>query len=242
MDVDGFWWLVTTIGIAGIVRGFTGFGTALIFVPVAGRFLPAADVIVLITLTGVASTAALLPRAWGKAHLSDVGLLLLAAVPTVPVGIWAMTLLDGVIIRWIVAAVAVVTLGSLMTGLRYDGRIRRAVLLAIGSVAGLVGGMTGLTGPVVIICYLASRHGAEAVRANTIVFLAGLDVIIFGALIWGGQASLALVWTAFLLAIPYFITTLIGQALFQPNREGLYRGAAYAVIALAVLTGLPIWS
>ena len=45
----GLIWLLVAIGIAGIVRGFTGFGTALIFVPVAGIFLSPAIVIGVIT-------------------------------------------------------------------------------------------------------------------------------------------------------------------------------------------------
>ena len=41
--------------------------------------------------------------------------------------------------------------------------------------------------------------------------------------------------------MPYFTTTMIGQSPFDPHRERLYRWAAYGVIGLAVLTGLPIW-
>jgi hypothetical protein len=42
--------------------------------------------------------------------------------------------------------------------------------------------------------------------------------------------------------VPYFLTALIGQALFDPRHERLYRWAAYAVIGLAVLSGLPLWT
>jgi UPF0716 family protein affecting phage T7 exclusion len=47
---------------------------------------------------------------------------------------------------------------------------------------------------------------------------------------------------ALTLAVPYFITSLIGQALFDPRHQRLYRWAAYSVIALAVLSGLPLWT
>ena len=39
LATPGLIWLLFTIGLAGIVRGFSGFGTALIFVPVANIFL-----------------------------------------------------------------------------------------------------------------------------------------------------------------------------------------------------------
>ena len=45
---------------------------------------------------------------------------------------------------------------------------------------------------------------------------------------------------AVLLSVPYLATTLIGQSLFDPNRERAYRWIAYGVVGLAVITGLPI--
>lgn len=241
LALPGFWWLAATIAVAGIVRGFTGFGTALIFVPVAGLFLPAAQVVATITMLGFASTAALLPRAWRQGNRGEVGLLILAALPTVPLGLMVMTHLDSTTVRWIVAAVGTVTLGALVSGWRYAGAVRPPMLLAIGAGAGLLGGMTGLTGPVVILFYLAGQGVAQSVRANTILFLAALDVVIVGSLLFGGITIVQMVWLAGLLAVPYFVTTMIGQALFHPSREWLYRRAALAVIALAVITGLPIW-
>lgn len=238
----GLIWLVIAIGIAGIVRGFTGFGTALIFVPVAGIFLPPAIVIGVITLTGVASTAALLPRAWGQAHRREVGVLALAALITVPAGLWLMDRLPTDTVRWIVAGVAAVTLLALVAGWRFSGQVSKPGLGVIGAVAGVIGGLTGLTGPAVILFYLAGQSTAQSVRANTILFLAILDVVIVGNLLWRGTVTLNTVLLAITLAVPYFITTLIGQSMFDPRHERLYRWAAYGVIAVAVLTGLPIWT
>lgn len=242
LSLPGFGWLVLTISVAGIVRGFTGFGTALIFVPVAGLFLPAAHVIGTITMTGIASTAALLPRAWGHASRREVGLLILGALPTVPLGLMVMESLEALTVRWIVAGIAGVTLLALVSGWRYAGAINRPGLVIIGAAAGLAGGMTGLTGPVVILFYLAGQAAAQTVRANTILFLAGLDVVVIANLLWRGFAGIEVIWLALALSVPYFITSLIGQALFDPARETLYRRAALGIIALAVLSGLPIWS
>lgn len=241
LATPGLIWLIATIGAAGIVRGFTGFGTALIFVPIASIFLPSASVVALITMTGVASTAALLPRALRTGDLTEVGMMALAALTTVPVGIWLLGLLDQITVRWIVTAVASGMLAALVMGWRYVGQVGRPGLFLVGAAAGLIGGMTGLTGPVVILFYLAGAGRVEVVRANTILFLAALDVVIVGNLMLQGMTDLSLFLLAMLLAVPYFITTLLGQALFDPAYEKIYRRAAYGVIALAVLTGLPFW-
>jgi hypothetical protein len=44
------------------------------------------------------------------------------------------------------------------------------------------------------------------------------------------------------LAIPYTLGGLIGQKIFNPSKETLYRRIAYVLIALSALMGLPIWS
>ncbi len=238
----GLIWLILTISVAGIVRGFTGFGTALIFVPVAGIYLPPAVVIGVITLTGIASTGALLPRAWGQADRREVGLLALAALVTVPLGLWIMASLDTGVVRWIVAAIAGLTLAALVSGWRFSGYVTRPRLLGIGAMAGVIGGLTGLTGPAVILFYLAGQAAVQTVRANTILFLAALDVVIVCNLLWSGSIAWDTVFLALTLAVPYFVTTLIGQALFDPHHERIYRWTAYGVIALAVISGLPIWS
>ncbi|WP_101067900.1 sulfite exporter TauE/SafE family protein [Roseovarius salinarum] len=241
LATPGLPWLLVTLAGAGIIRGFTGFGTALIFVPVAGIFLAPPQVVALITLTGVASMAVLLPRAWGQADRRESGILGLAAAVTVPLGVMALQGLDAVTVRWIAAGVTLVTLGALVAGWRYTGRVRARGLAGIGAGAGIVGGMTGLTGPVVILFYLAGRAGVQSVRANTILVLSALDVVIVGTLLLRGVTDLYLLVLAAVLCVPYFITTMIGQALFDPAHERLYRGIAYAVIFGAVLTGLPIW-
>lgn len=238
----GLFWIILVISIAGIVRGFSGFGTALIFVPVAGIFLPPETVIAVMALTGIASTAALIPRAWVQAARAEVGFLAFAAMLTVPLGLWAMTHLDATTVRWIVAAVAGGTLAVLVAGWRFSGHVTLPGLLAIGGAAGVIGGMTGLTGPVVILFYLAGQSVAQRVRANTILFLAALDVVIVANLLLGGAVGWGEVALAVTLAVPYFTTTMIGQALFDPKHEKLYRWVAYGVIGLAVVSGLPLWT
>ncbi|WP_282076365.1 sulfite exporter TauE/SafE family protein [Epibacterium ulvae] len=237
----GLFWLLLTIGAAGLVRGFTGFGTALIFVPVAGIFLTPVEVILMIVLTGVASTAALLPGAWGQADRKEVGTLALAATVTVPLGIWIMGQVDELLLRWFIAVIVGGTLLAVVSGWRYQGRLGLKGRGAIGSSAGLIGGMTGLTGPVVIVFYLANARDITKVRANTIVFLTAMDIVIALNLLVRGNVTSEAIWLAVLLSVPYFTTTMIGKAIFDPRFERAYRVAAYSVIAIAVISSLPIF-
>ena len=92
-----------------------------------------------------------------------------------------------------------------------------------------------------ILFYLAGRSAAAAVRGNTILFLGILDFALIGYLWVQDRFTVTMVILAVAISIPYVMGIAVGKRLFHPDREVAYRRIAYAVIAGAVLTGLPIW-
>ncbi|RDC71085.1 sulfite exporter TauE/SafE family protein [Rhodovulum sp. 12E13] len=234
--------LACTIAAAGIVRGFTGFGTALVFMPVAGALIDPPLAVLTLVVTGMAVWPVLLPPAWGKAARGEVAVMGAAALFGVPMGVALLAALPVETLRWVVAVAAALTLAALVSGWRYTRRVGRGGLAAVGASAGLLGGATGLGGPPAILFYLAGPSGAERVRANTILFLCVLDISITVALLLRFSFGWAELAFCAVLAVPYAATTLLGQRLFRPERERAYRGAAYLLIAGAILMGLPLWS
>jgi len=233
--------LILTFLAAGLVRGFAGFGTALIIMPVATGLVPPAEAVATMTLVDMVSWAAIMPRAWNEAARAEVGLLAAGALCAAPLGVALLAVLDPVPVRWVVAAAAGATLLALVSGWRFHGRVRGAGLAGIGGAAGLLGGLTGLGGPPVILFYLAGPGQAARIRANTILFLGLLDLGILANLVLrdmiGGRApALALV-----LVGPYLAGLLAGQRLFTASRERFFRRSAYGIIALAILSGLPLF-
>jgi uncharacterized membrane protein YfcA len=241
LATPGLGFLALTIFGAGLVRGFSGFGTALVFMPVATLFVPVSTAIVVVTLAGMATWGLIVPRAWREAERGEVGVLALAAIALAPLGVWILTWADETALRWGVAAVATCTLAALVSGWRFRGRLGWPGLGAIGSVAGVLGGTTGLAGPPVILFYLAGPSGAAKVRANTILFLAALDIGILVNLLARGLVGWSDGALAVVLTLPYGIGLVAGQAAFRPDAERLFRGVAYGVIALAIVSGLPLF-
>lgn len=241
LAVPGLHWLALTMLAAGVVRGFAGFGTALVFMPVAGLFLPPAEAVTVMVMSGVLSAVALVPRALPLADRREVALLAGAAVVAAPLGLWALTRVDPDALRWGIAVAAGVTLAALVAGWRYRGRVGPAGLGAVGASAGVLGGLTGLTGPPVILFYLAGPGTAATVRANTILFLAALDTALMVQIVGAGIVGARGVALGCLLSLPYAAGMALGVRLFRPGREAAYRRVAHAVIGGAILAGLPLW-
>ena len=241
LSTPGLWMLLVAIVAAGLVRGFAGFGTALIFMPVATRVIETAEAIAIMSITGMGALLVLVPRAWPVAAKAEVATLAVPAILCAPLGVLLLAIVPETPLRWAVAIAAGITLSALVSGWRYGGRVGGGGLVGIGAAAGVLGGSTGLTGPPVILFYLAGPDRAATVRANTILFLGALEFGVIGAILAQGLLTPRAVWLGVVLTVLYMGFTAVGQALFAEGRETLYRRVAYAVIGAAIIAGLPVW-
>lgn len=226
---------------AGLIYGFAGFGAALIFIPLASIYVGPQVAVGAMAVTSIGSIVTVLPRAWAEADRPRVMWMLVPAFLAMVPGVWLLRTLDVTVLRWIISAVIAVALGAMILGLRREMAPTRGVLAGIGVGSGLVGGVTGLTGPIVILFNLSGREDARQMRANTLCFLTLLGSLSIPQLAFQGLMPPHVLWLGALLLPVYMVGTLIGRRFFHPNRQALFRLLGYVVIAGVVLVGLPIW-
>lgn len=106
---------------------------------------------------------------------------------------------------------------------------------------GFVGGATGLLGPVLILFQLAGQDSIARSRATILVFLTITSTLLLPLMALQGALRPSAIPLGFLMFLPYGLGTKLGQALFDPAREGDYRTVSYLIIAAAILLGLPVW-
>lgn len=165
-----------------MVRGFSGFGSALIFVPLAGRVLPPFAVLGVLATIEILGPIPTLPRALREGSVAEVGRLALGAALGLPAGLALLSLLPVTAFRWAASLVALGLLGLLATGWHWRGGRSGGTLVAAGALSGLLGGTTGMPGPPVILMYVAGRTAAAAMRANMLMYLALVDLVTIAAL------------------------------------------------------------
>lgn len=240
LATPGIGWLCLIIFVAGCVRGFAGFGTALIFVPLAALFIPPVWVVIVVMVADIAGPLLLVPRALRDASRPDLGALLAGCALALPAGLLILSRIDPENFRWLAAGLALAMVALLASGWRHTHRFGRRSLAGIGAMSGLLGGVTGQPGPPVILAYLGGNYPAARIRANTLLFLLGFDILLAAGLILSGLMAGEALMLGFLLALPNMLGNLIGARIFDPARERLYRYVAYGLIAMAALAALPV--
>jgi len=157
---------------ASLARGFSGFGAALIFIPLVSALVGPKTAVPLLLVTDGLMTAGMIPGAVRRADRRDVFTMAIGAVVGVPAGTWLLTSLDPVVLRWCIVALAAAMLALLLSGWRYRGRPKPPLTVLVGLVSGFFSGAAQVGGPPVVAYWLGSTTAAAPVRANIVLFFA----------------------------------------------------------------------
>ncbi len=235
-------WLVAlgAAALAGFVRGFSGFGSALVLVPPLAAVVGPEEAVPVSLVLELGLAVPFVPRAVRLVEWRSIGTLVAAALVAVPLGVWLLVTLDEQTVRWIICAAVVAAIAILGLGWRYHGRPRAWVTAATGAVSGVLGGATGMSGPPVVFYYLSGSDPAPRVRASLIVFFACVDAAAIAALAVGGALDADVASLAAILAVPCLAAAAAGARLFPLASEALYRRVAVVVLAGVALASLPI--
>ena len=241
LQTEGLIWLVLAVFAAGLVRGFAGFGSAMIIMPVASSVLAPVEAVIFLVATELVGPLPNLRAAVRDGTPKDVGLLVLGALIGLPIGLFGLSVVRPDIFGWAVSLTVFALLGLLMTGWRYNGELTQRLTIATGSLGGFMTGFAGIPGPPVIMLYMASTLPISIIRANFLLYLVAVDLILV-PLLWVLDL---MVWKIALLGllvgIPNLIANIIGARMFDPDAEVLFRRVAYIVIAASAIIGLPLW-
>ncbi len=240
-QTEGLIWLVVAVFVAGLVRGFAGFGSAMIIMPVASSVLPPVQAVIFLVAAELIGPLPNLRAALRDGTPRDAGLLAIGAMLALPIGLWALTVMDPIVFGWIISVVVMALLVLVMIGWRYKGRMTLPLTIGTGAVGGFMTGFAGIPGPPVIMLYMASALPISIIRANFLLYLLALDLMLVPILWVMGLMVWKIAFLGLLIGIPNLIANMIGARLFDPDAEVVFRRVAYIVIAASAILGLPLW-
>lgn len=237
----GLIWLLGAAFIAGLVRGFSGFGTAMVYLPVAGAFLGPFAALTTLLVMDLIGPLPNVPRALRDRHPGDMSRLVLGLVIALPLGVLVLAQVPVEVFRYAVSLIALALLLLLISGYRYRGALTPRLITGTGMLGGFLGGSTGLPGPPVIMLYMASPHPAHVIRATLMLYLVAVDLLMLSIFWVYDRLETGNLVLGFCVMLPYLLGNILGGVLFRPGQERIYRAIAYMVIALSAIIGLPIW-
>jgi uncharacterized membrane protein YfcA len=226
--------------IAGAVRGFSGFGSALIYIPLMSAVYGPRIAAVTFVVTDIATGLAFLPRVWRHAVWREILPLAASSVFAMQFGAIILQYADPVWMRWFICAMVGAVVVILASGWRYHGRPVLPATIAVGLFAGLLGGSAQIGGPPIVLYWLGSAATAAVVRANFIVYFAIFSLGSTATYAAHGLVTAQIIALALLLG-PLQITAIaLGWRLFFLASEKTYRRTAYVIVSMAAIVSMPL--
>jgi uncharacterized membrane protein YfcA len=231
--------LGTIAFVSGTARGFSGFGAALIFMPLASSVASPRLVASVLLIIDSVATAPLLPAAWRRADRSATAVIVLGALVGVPIGTYVLGLLDPVTTRWIISAFVAALLLLLLSGWRYRGKDHVWLSVGIGALSGFCSGLAQTGGPPIVAYWLGRPVLASIARANIVLFFGASDFFSLVSYAATGLITQSALLLSLIVGPAYALGVAVGASLFGRASEQVFRAICYALIALAVIAGLP---
>ena len=227
------WAAILATAIAGLMRGYAGFGTAIILAPIYSVLWgPLAGVPVMLLMELLVSLQ-LVPRALREADRRVILPIGGAAALATPLGAFVLLAADPEWLRRAIGGLVLVFGFLMLSGWRYRGARPLGLNLVVGTAAGLLKGATGMGGPPVILYLLAGTEEARRHRANLILFFGLIAVVSVVVPLAAGLID-GPVLVRFLIMLPVLLVTVrIGAALFGVVPARFYKPCAMLLLTTA---------
>lgn len=231
-------YLAGVVGIGSFVRGVTGFGSSMIYAVGLTFVLPASEVVPIILLLELVTTAWMLPRVWRLAHWRSLSLLLLGCTIALPVGLMLLAHVPRAPMQAVIALVVLVVCLVLRSGFRLERQPGIAGTIGMGMISGVLTGATSAGGPPAVIYYFSGPASVAAGRASLIAYLGAADVMATGMAAYEGLIVSETVVRMALAALPMLLGTWVGTQVFHRMNPERFRRWVIIVLACLAVVGL----
>jgi len=243
--VDSFnLWDLLLIGsgilLAGIVRGFVGFGASLIIVMTASVILGPRSAVAIATLSGLPSMLQLLPIAIKKADRDFVIPFGLAAMIAAPFGTWLLVSIEPIFMKIGISVTVMCMVLMLYKDVKISAHSNKKFLISVGIGAGLIQGSAGIGGPPAVAVALSKPGTTEEQRANVIGAVTALGICGIIPLWYHNLFTIQVIVTSVVFFPIYVASTWVGTRFFVKYGQSYFRNFSLIILTIISLATLII--
>ena len=223
--------------LAGIMRGYSGFGSALTIVPVVAYVFGPQLAVPAVVAIHLASSVQLLPSAFRDADWGRTGPLSIAGCLMFPAGTWVLVSQDPEILRKAISVLIIFFAIMMMRGWRYQGTVNGWVMAVVGAIGGVITGAATIGGPPVVTFLMAGPFRAAQNRASIILYFICVQSVAC-VMYWFAGLWVPEIVGICLLTMPTLMLGMwLGQHLFsRATEEGFRRIALLFLLAIGLTT------
>jgi uncharacterized membrane protein YfcA len=230
--------VLVAVFLAGLIRGFAGFGLSAIVMASAATRIPPVELIPVCYLLEGAASLAMFRGGIAHADMRIVRGLVICSTIGIPIGLLATTSMDIELSRKLALCLILTLTMAQFFRLSPAFLSTTSGLYASGLAAGIATGLASVGGMVIALYVLASQASPRQMRASLVMFLA---ISMFTSLIWliaYDLMTMQAIWRGVLMAPVALLGVSAGILLFRPAYEPIYKTVCLMLLAVLSATGL----
>lgn len=224
--------------VAGVVRGYTGFGFALILITSVSVLAAPADIVPISVVLDIFASVRMLPHVYRHVDRRGTALMLLGALPAIPIGVLALATVDENLMRLGIGVAVLAATIAIAAGLGLRRPPGTALKLATGVTMGLMSGSAGIPGPPVILLYLSSPLPAATLRATAVAIFLATDLVALAVMTSYGLVTAELLLRCLILVPLVEASVYLGRRLYGVAAEASVKRAALVLLAAMALVAI----
>lgn len=224
--------------LAGVVRGITGFGYALIVISGLNLVAVPVEVVPVATILDFVAGVHMFPQVRKQVHWSGARWLGLGALIGIPIGVMLLVRLDADLMRLGISAAILISVFLIARGFALSGVPGRGLQCLTGGMSGFLSGAGGIPGPPVILLYLSSPLPVATTRATTVTFFLLVDVVALVGMASQGLVDQQTLMRAAVLVPATFIAIHVGNRLFAIATPAQVKRLALGLLGLLAIVGI----
>lgn len=228
--------IVVAVCVGGFIRGFSGFGSALLIIPSLALVFSPREAVAMHAVMEVPVILSMLSKIAGRANRQVVLPMLFGLTLATPVGAFVLFSIDPGLMKIAISLVVLI----MVTMLFFCKNMRLNITGAAGVVGGILQGATGIGGPPVVIALMSRGDDIETVRANVFTVMSAMIGISIASFWWFGLLTPRVLLFGCLSAPFCLAGTMLGARTFRTTASEYFNH--FAMGLLVVLASITLYS
>mgnify|MGYP001301959764 FL=1 len=232
------YFIVFTVFVASIIRGFNGFGFSATCISGFSFILPAIEIVPIILILEVFISIFMIPYIWNKIDWSFVFKLLIGIAIGSPVGLYLLKYLSPETTHLYVCVIIIFFSLLLMKGYSNKNINNDQSKIFTGIVSGTLNGLTTLGGMPVALFLLVTNIQPAVIRGSLAALFFLTDVYAFILSFFGGIIDMITIYRSLPLIMILPLGVFMGNKFFIKSKEQLYRKVVFYFLIIISIIGI----
>lgn len=226
------------IFLAGVTKGLTSFGLALVSVPLLVILISPKTVVPLILIYDAMINLIILIASRKWVDLKRIWPLMITGIIGIPFGAYPLMVLDIRTYKVFIGLIITLFATAFLMGFKRKIKNEKLSFTTIGFLSGLLSGSTAMSGPPIILFFTNQGIAKRPFRANIVAYFIVLDLATILTFALSGLITKEVVNYAILLIPALIFGAFTGMKLVHKVDEKLFRNITLSVVTVAGLVSI----